>query len=211
MNAGRASVVLLHGLWMHGWVMTYLAARLRRAGFPAMAFDYHSLWNEIDRNAEALGLFLESLNAPRVHLVGHSLGGLVAMRYLALSRNPRVHRCVLLGAPVGGNRIGARLADSQLGRLFLGASAPLWSADMPDLAIDARYEVGVVIGTRRIGAGAVLFADRSAGDGVVRIEEAEYVPARDRIELNVSHSGMLISSRVAHQVAAFLERGAFDR
>jgi hypothetical protein len=33
---------------------------------------------------------------------------------------------------------------------------------------------------------------------------------RDRIVLPVSHSGMLVSARVAREVAVFLERGAFD-
>jgi hypothetical protein len=47
-------------------------------------------------------------------------------------------------------------------------------------------------------------------DGVVRLEETEVAGMRDRIVLPVCHSCMLASARVAREVAAFLERGAFD-
>jgi hypothetical protein len=47
-------------------------------------------------------------------------------------------------------------------------------------------------------------------DGVVRLEETEVAGMRDHIVLPLSHSGMLVSARVARQVAAFLDSGAFD-
>jgi len=49
-----------------------------------------------------------------------------------------------------------------------------------------------------------------SNDGVVRLEETEVAGMRDRIVLPVSHSGMLVSARVAREVAVFLERGAFN-
>jgi len=47
-------------------------------------------------------------------------------------------------------------------------------------------------------------------DGVVRLEETEAAGMRDRIVLPLSHSGMLVSTQAARQVAAFLERAAFE-
>jgi hypothetical protein len=47
-------------------------------------------------------------------------------------------------------------------------------------------------------------------DGVVRLEETEAAGMRDRVVLPLSHSGMLASAHVAREVAAFLERGAFE-
>jgi len=211
MSAERPVAVLVHGLWMNRWTMALLARRMERAGLATVIFGYPSMRESLDRNADALAKFLAAIDAPRLHLVGHSLGGIVCLRYLARSHDPRVQRCVLLGAPVRGNTVGARLARFRIGLHALGASASLWSGRMPELAIDARYEVGVIVGTRRIGIGATLFADRSAGDGVVRVDEADYPAARDRMQLDVSHSGMLVSRRIARQVIAFLSRGAFER
>jgi hypothetical protein len=48
-------------------------------------------------------------------------------------------------------------------------------------------------------------------DGVVRLEETEVAGMRDRIVLPVGHSAMLVSARVAREVATFIERGVFSR
>jgi hypothetical protein len=47
-------------------------------------------------------------------------------------------------------------------------------------------------------------------DGVVTVAETELAAACDRIVLPVSHSGMLLSRRVARQTGAFLRAGKFD-
>jgi hypothetical protein len=44
----------------------------------------------------------------------------------------------------------------------------------------------------------------------VRLEETEARGMRDRVVLPLSHSGMLVSAHVAREVAAFLQRGAFE-
>jgi hypothetical protein len=43
----------------------------------------------------------------------------------------------------------------------------------------------------------------------VSVAETELPGARDRIVLPVSHSGMLISRKVADQIASFLRNGHF--
>jgi hypothetical protein len=43
------------------------------------------------------------------------------------------------------------------------------------------------------------------------VEETRLPAMRDHIVLNVSHSGMLVSRAVAHQIDAFLRDGAFDK
>jgi len=68
----------------------------------------------------------------------------------------------------------------------------------------------VIAGSRPWGLGRLMMRLPGTNDGVVRLEETEVVGMRDRIVLPVSHSGMLVSARVAREIAAFLERGAFD-
>jgi hypothetical protein len=68
----------------------------------------------------------------------------------------------------------------------------------------------VIAGSRPWGLGHLVLRLPGTNDGVVRLEETEVAGMRDRIVLPVSHSGMLVSARVARQVTAFLERGAFD-
>ena len=44
-------VVLVHGLWMRAWVMTWLAWRLRRCGFRTVALSYPSVRADLTENA----------------------------------------------------------------------------------------------------------------------------------------------------------------
>ena len=68
----------------------------------------------------------------------------------------------------------------------------------------------MIAGSRPWGLGSMLMRLPGANDGVVRLEETEAAGMRDRIVLPLSHSGMLVSTQAARQVAVFLERGAFD-
>jgi triacylglycerol lipase len=60
-------------------------------------------FGSIHGNAGRLGRFIERVvretGAPRVDLVAHSLGGLVAMEYLSTSSADRVRRVVTIASP----------------------------------------------------------------------------------------------------------------
>jgi len=71
------------------------------------------------------------------------------------------------------------------------------------------YEVGSIAGCKSLGLGRLLGGLPSPNDGVVAVEETRMSGTRDQIVLNVSHSGMLISTSVAHQVCMFLRHGYF--
>src|SRR3954464_6278340 len=77
------TVVLVHGLWMHGWVMKLLGTRLRSCGFRTVCFSYPSMRASLSQNASVLSRFVERIAAPRIHFIGHSLGGLLILQMLA--------------------------------------------------------------------------------------------------------------------------------
>ncbi|WP_211195435.1 alpha/beta fold hydrolase [Tabrizicola sp. YIM 78059] len=115
--SGRAgTVVLLHGLFdsARGW--RDLPQRLARAGMAVHAPDLpgHGLSTDRAETVEAMAdLILPGLPAGRIALVGHSLGGLLAVR-LAQRLGPRIARLVLI-APAGvGARINADFLDGML-------------------------------------------------------------------------------------------------
>ena len=71
------------------------------------------------------------------------------------------------------------------------------------------YEVGSIAGCKSLGLGRLLGGLPSPNDGVVAVEETRISGTRDQIILNESHSSMLISAGVAHQVCMFLQYGHF--
>lgn len=115
-SGAPGTVVLLHGLFDSGRGWRDLPQRLARAGLAVHAPDLpgHGLSTENAETVEALAdLILPDLPPGRLSLVGHSLGGLLAVR-LAQRLGPRVARLVLI-APAGvGARINADFLDGML-------------------------------------------------------------------------------------------------
>ncbi len=205
----RKAVVLVHGLWMGGWAMQGLRLLLSRQGYAATALEYRSMAQSLDEHARRLAARVAELPQPAaVHLVGHSLGGLVILRCLRTYGEQRIGRIVLLGTPVRACMAGLRMENLAAGERLLGSSRDIWRSLPEDYR--PQCELGVIAGSRPWGLGSLVLRLPGTNDGVVRLEETEVAGMRDRIVLPVSHSGMLVSARVAHEVAAFLERGAFD-
>ncbi len=203
-------VVLLHGLWMPAAVMLPLAWRLDGRGFHTRLFGYPSMRAGLLENAERLARFVVALNAEKVHLVGHSLGGLVIL--CMLEREPALPpgRVVLMGPPYRDTYAGRVLAGHSIGTHMLGLSMREW-LEMPKPASVPGREIGVIAGSLSIGLGRVV-ADRlpAPNDGVVTVAETEIDAACDRIVLPVSHATMLLSHHVARQTGVFLRDGRFD-
>ena len=204
----KETVVLVHGLWMRGWVMAWLGWRLRRCGFHTVAFSYPSVRSTLVENALRLSRFVAGLDAARIHFMGHSLGGMLLLKMLATHPDPRTGRIVLVGCPCRSNYVASKLARSKLGRLLIGRSVLQW-LDQPAPISTMRYEVGVVAGCKPMGAGRLVGGVPQPNDGVVAVAETALPGASDQIVLNVCHSGMLISNRVARQACAFLYQGKF--
>jgi len=209
-SEGGAVTVLVHGLWMHGVVMQVQRYYLARMGFGTVRYSYPSMRLTLSENADRLARFARTLRAQRIHWVGHSLGGLVILRML--EREPALPpgRVVLLGVPYGDGYAQRALAASRLGARLLGRSIAEWvEINKPD-KFPGR-EIGVIAGSLARGLGRLVARGLPRpNDGVVTVAETELAAACDRIVLPVSHSGMLISRRVARQCGAFLRAGKFD-
>lgn len=200
-------VILVHGLWVPAIVMTPLAARLRIQGYRCHLFDYPGHARPVEAHAERLARLARAIG--RAHFIGHSLGGLVVLEALERHRDVAVGHAVLLGTPARGNFSGRRLSRHAFGRWMLGATEPLWREERA--ARWTRPEpLGAIAGTLPVGLGRLFGALPGANDGVVRVAETGVEGMRDHIALNVGHSAMLLSARVAAQARAFFEHARFD-
>lgn len=200
------SVVLVHGLWMPELVMSPLAARLSRAGYHCHLFDYAGRDRPLAANAERLVQFARRIGPS--HFVGHSLGGLVVMEALHSDLTLEVGRVALLGTPARGCLAARRLARYGVGRWMLGESETLWR-DGRTSRWTRPEPLGVLVGTVPLGLGRSFGRLPGANDGVVCVDETAIEGAAAFTALPVSHSGMLLSARVASALQHFLERGRF--
>lgn len=205
----QEAVLLVHGLWMNRATMWLLSRRLRRAGFSTHCLRYASVRGDLRDHIARIARALERMDAPRIHVVAHSMGGVVALAALGQLREPRLGRVVTLGAPLNGSDVGRVLAGRNGWRTLLGASAAVWR-EPPALAVPRGAEVAAIAGTRRIGLGRFLVALAEANDGVVTIEETRLAGLAAHLVLPVSHSAMLLSARVAQETIHFLRHGRFS-
>ena len=96
-------VVVLHGLIRTRRSMDVLARHLRQHGMTAYTVGYPSLQISIGSHARHLEQIIKGLegDAP-IHIVGHSMGGLITRAYLELGPDPRIKRIVMIGTPNQG-------------------------------------------------------------------------------------------------------------
>jgi pimeloyl-ACP methyl ester carboxylesterase len=210
------TVVCLHGVWMPGAVMTLVKRRLENEyQYQGHLFSYPSVSGTLDENARSLAEFIAEHQFDKVHLVGHSLGGVVSLRMLALQPDAPVDRVVCLGSPLCGSRAASHLSQSDWGNTILGKSltegvvdeaATQWARDAC-----ASHDVGVIAGTVPVGVGQLLTSFDGENDGTVAVSETQLPGIKDHICLPVNHKGLVISNDVIDQAAAFLKRGEFLR
>lgn len=205
----RESVVLVHGLWMHGAVMTLVRSRVRRCGYSAISYSYPSMRLALSENALRLARFCRDLDASRVSFIGHSTGGLVVLSMLEHAAGIRVGRVVLMGTPCAGSFSAQRLAQLPGGRAALGRTILEWYARDHGNWL-AQFDIGVIAGSLGVGLGRLIALDLPApNDGVVSVTETRLPEMRDCIVLKVSHTGMIMSREVARQACEFIRHGAF--
>jgi len=210
------TVVVLHGLWLKGTELGLLRRRLRTAGFDPRQFRYRSMAAGLDQNAAQLAAHLETLPGQTVHLLGHSLGGVVILRMLqryAVERNAveRIGRVVCLGSPLQGSGAARVLAKMPGGTRVLGKTM----AELSDGGVVDRWsgapELGIIAGDFPMGLGQLLGGVPVPHDGTVAVQETRLEGATDHLVLPVSHFSMLWSREVVEQVVGFLRDGRFLR
>lgn len=108
LEAAGTPILLVHGLIDNRSIFTLLRRGLSRRGFGSIfAMNWSTLTTDLRRAALDLGAEVEAIVAEtgyeRIHIVGHSLGGLIARYYVTrLGGDERVHTLVTVGTPHGG-------------------------------------------------------------------------------------------------------------
>ena len=202
-------VVFVHGLYMSGLELALLRSRVGRAGFETRQFSYRSLGQKPEQNAKALGLYLGALQTERLHIVAHSLGGLVTLRMFQQGVKLPPGRVVFMGSPVRGSRYARYLTELGLA-WSLGKSGAGGLAAEYDPTWTEKRELGVIAGTHELRINPLNPKLPSPHDGIVSVEETRIEGAKDSVTIHSNHTGMLFRRELAEQVASFIRSGKFQ-
>ena len=202
-------IALVHGLWNRGWSMTAMAKRLRARGHQVLVFSYPTRGDDMDGHADDLYSLLTKTKADALHLVGHSMGGLVILNMLSRYDELPPGRVVLMGSPVKGSGTVKRL-EKLPGQKFLFGKVRDNLLQGIEHTPQGR-ETGVICGTRALGFGQISGRPDEPNDGSVTVSETQLEGLTDSIELPVAHSEMLVSTEVVEQLEQFLLHGRFRK
>jgi triacylglycerol esterase/lipase EstA (alpha/beta hydrolase family) len=204
-------VVYVHGLWMPGEESLVLAHRLSQEfGLTLEPFRYSASFSSIRTTTERLATFVEDLHASEVHFVGHSLGGLIIHRFLERFAPGSPGRVVFLGTPCVASRAALHASRFAPVAHLMGQSVAEELLRHHERRWTHAQELGIVAGTQPLGVGQFLAQFDEPNDGTVAVSETRMPGATDHIVLPVSHLGMLMSARVAHETGLFLTHGRFS-
>lgn len=206
-------VILLHGLWMRGFALLMLHRRLMEAGFRVHRFDYMSVAATQEQTIGRLHARMREV-APEhgsVHLVGHSLGGLLALRACLDDGGLPKGRIVCLGSPLMGSAAARAFANlgGRGGGALLGHNRALLEYGFDQWT--GIREVGVIAGRMPIGLGRVLGQFDGEHDGTVAVAETRLPGIADHCVVEANHTGLLFSVETGRLIAGFLRQGHFDR
>ena len=195
--AAGTPIILVHGLVDNRSIFTLLRRALRRRGFGRiLTLNYSPLTQDVRgvaaRLADLVERTCEETGYERVHVVGHSLGGIVARYYVQrLGGDARVHTLCTLGSPHAGTYAAKLLPQGVVRQLRPGSDL------MRDLA-----EPVTACRTRFVSYWSdldqLIVPQRNAAidhpDLAVR-----NVPLR-----GVGHMSLPIHGRVVHEIATLL-------
>ncbi len=143
-EAAGTPILLVHGIIDNRSVFTLLRRGLTRRGFGNVStMNYSILTGDIRvaaaRLAEEVEALVEETGYERIHIVGHSMGGLVARYYVTrLGGDARVHTLVTLGSPHAGTYT-AYGWNSALTRQLRPGSPLLRELEQPVVACRTRF------------------------------------------------------------------------
>lgn len=142
--AAGTPILLVHGLIDNRSVFAVLRRALRRRGFgQVLTLNYSPFTQDVRSAARRLERLVEQTceetGYERVHVVGHSLGGLVARYYIQrMGGDARVHTLCTLGTPHAGS-FAAHLLPSRLARQLRPGSSLVAELDQPSPGCRTRF------------------------------------------------------------------------
>lgn len=196
-EAAGTPIILIHGVVDNRSVFTLLRRGLRKRGFGRIVSLNYSMFTEDIRHvAGRLSELIESVvretGYERVHVIGHSMGGLIGRYYTqVLNGDRRVHTLVTLGTPHSGT-LPAWLVPHPISRQMRPRSEIVEELDRPAPSCRTRFvamwsDLDVMIMPKRNAR--IIHPDLNARNVFFR---------------GVGHMSLPVDGRVVHEISTTL-------
>lgn len=221
MDNPKDVVVLLHGIALSKQTLWPFELYLKTQGYNTIGITYPSRKMTLDDLAAWLRskyLTPEFWNSRggKVHFVTHSMGGLLARRYLSLYKDKisadKVGRVVMIGTPNKGSEVADALRDFLPYQFVFGPAGRELTTSVQEQNPDIPYyDTGVIAGATKWWAdpfSIIFFSEPN--DGKVSIERSKLEGMRDHLIVKSAHTSMIYRPSVWKQTCYFLKHGEFN-
>ncbi len=210
--SGKA-VILIHGVVRSSKSFAPMRTKLEQAGYRVVGFDYPSTRVSITKSAAYLEQVIQSLHGvEEIHLVVHSMGGLVVRAYLERPHapDPKIQGMVMLGVPNQGAKMANILQKNLLYKAIYGPAGQELVDDPDGLIAQLpipNFAFAVISGARGTNEGynPIIPGD---DDGTVSVESTRLPGAADSMTVNALHSFLMGNKQVIEATVRFLKTGA---
>ena len=213
----KEKVVLVHGYFKSEKDMFALKSELEEAAFEVITINLPLTFKKLKSTlpffkTEVENIISELSDAEKIHFVGHSTGGLLIRRFLAMTKyKDRIGRIVLIAAPNQGSKLAgfARKYFKPLTDVFKTLSSiDHQNVRRLKLAAAEDFEMGAIAGNNsNFFLGRLLTKEN---DGRVRVESVNFSGLKDFVVLPYGHKDIHYQEQTANLVANFLEHGNFS-
>ncbi|MDV2583014.1 esterase/lipase family protein [Alkalibacillus haloalkaliphilus] len=209
-------VILIHGFFRNDKDMHTMANYLQKQGYDCFTPDLPLTFNEFDVIVTLVEDLLEGVVRSgigpdeKVHLVGHSTGGLVIRKLLTDTEYlDYIGRCVLIGTPNRGSQL-ADLASKVRGYVDVFRTVRSLSTgylDNVEFQNDTGIEIGAIAGDKsNLAFNPFIPGDN---DGYIEVDSVYYPGLKDFKVLPYGHRSIHHEEETFKHVDNFFESGQF--
>ncbi|MGH8476199.1 MAG: esterase/lipase family protein [Methylococcales bacterium] len=209
-------VILLHGLGRTRFSMSRIARKLKAAGYVPLNQGYpstrHNAAQLVEHQVAKAVAECRARNAAKIHVVTHSLGGILIRCYLQIHSLPEGSRIVMLSPPNQGSEVVDRLRNFRPFGWILGPAVLELGTEphsLPKRLGRISQETGIIAGNV---SSDPWFSSLIPGehDGKVSVERAKLDEMTDFLVLPAGHTFIMQSPATIRQILHFLKHGRFE-
>jgi pimeloyl-ACP methyl ester carboxylesterase len=212
----QIKAVLIHGFSKSPNDMRPLERNLEMLGYKCIVPNLPLTFKEFDYSALLLEEILDEYlnndlhNGEKIHLVGHSTGGLVIRKFVSETRHTAsIGRCVLIATPNKGSQL-ARIATrlKPVGELYRTLKSLNYEyIEQNKIAPVSDIEIAAIGGNKNnLFLGKLI---RDVNDGRVELRSVYYPELKDFITLPFGHNEIHHQQETAFWINSFLKTGKF--
>lgn len=208
-------VVLLHGIARRTASLGRMERAFREQGFRTLNLDYPGRKATLDAIVEGVAPKVAAFagGVGRLHVVTHSMGGLVARGLITRHRPANLGRVVMLAPPNGGSEVADLLHRMLPYRLLFGpAGAELTtrrSAELDALLGPVDFPLGIIAADRSIWLIESFLILPRPNDGRVSVAGTRVAGMSDHLTLHSTHDLIILDRRAIAASLRFIRHGRF--